>query len=150
MTSQEEMAKWMDERGLLRQWHIYQEVYYGNLPLVEAYGYFGHIFPSGSDTCVFCSGGPLRTESEEGKTQVDLILDALDVGKEIQIVAALYAGGQMVGTEVKSVTVGEGGTVEESLEVQYGKQYSPDNCKVFVLDNEGSLPLLDALQSSMG
>jgi len=72
------------------------------------------------------------------------------VGKEIQIVAALYAGGQMVGTEVKSVTVGEGGTVEESLEVQYGKQYSPDNCKVFVLDNEGSLPLLDALLSSMG
>jgi len=56
----------------------------------------------------------------------------------------------MVGTEVKSVTVGEGGTVEESLEVQYGTQYSPDNCKVFVLDNEGSLPLLDALLSSMG
>jgi len=150
MTSQEEMAKWMDERGLLRQWHIYLETYYGDLPLVEAYGYFGHIFPSGSDTCVFCSGGPLRTESEEGKTQVDLILDALDVGKEIQIVAAVYAGGQMVGAAVKSVTVSEGGTAEESLEVQYGKQYSPDNCKVFVLDSEGSLPLLNALQSSMG
>lgn len=150
MTSEEEMLIWMDERGLLPYWEECLEQY-GNSSLIETYGFFGHIFTSESpSTCIFCGSGPLRTENAEaGKTQVDLILDALDAGKEIQIVAALYENGRMIGTEVLSVIVDEDGTVEESLEVQYGTQYSPDKCKVFVLDSNGSQPLMEALQSSI-
>lgn len=148
--SEEEMYVAMEETGLLALWQEYMEIQ-ENLGY-ETYGIFGHIYDRDDpNTCVICGSSILSVlPSQTGKTQVDILLDALDVGKKIQIVAALYEDGRMVGTEVKSVTVGEGGTVEESLEVQYGTQDSPDNCKVFILDSEGTLPLLDALQSSMG
>ena len=96
---------------------------------------------------------PLTVESAGGGVTAEICLSNLPEalrGGSVRLVAALYEDGRMVGAEVKSVTVGEGGTVEESLEVQYGTQVSPDNCKVFILDSEGKLPLLDALRSSMG
>ena len=64
--------------------------------------------------------------------------------QEVSLIAALYDGSRLLGVERKTVTVGEGSTIRESLELTYGRSYAPDRCKVFLLDDESAAPLMAA------
>lgn len=94
---------------------------------------------------------PITAETSGNTAAVEICLSDLPEmlqGESLNLIAALYENGRLVGTELKSVTVGEGNTVEESLEMTFGSACAPDRCKVFLLNPENSAPLVAAQEDN--
>ena len=148
--TEEETAAAMTDDGLLGLWEALCDEHGVH------YSFNTHIFKS-DNSCYLCGhvNKPVTATPDIEKQLIDVAISIrglpaeLEAGEPISLVAALYENGQLVGTELKSVTVGKGNTVEESLKITYGNAYAPDRCKVFLLADKTSAPLMTALEEML-